>query len=287
MRKTTRLKELLYADKIVLTPGVHDCMSAIIAERVGFDVAYMTGFGASASLIGKPDGGILTRAEMAERARNLAMAVDIPVVGDGDDGFGNAIGMMRTIELYEAAGCAGIQLEDQVAPKRCGHMAGKRVVTFEEYLGKIEAAVAARKDPDFVIIARTDARAVNGIEDAIERMKACEKAGADAVFVEAVESVEEMKLVNSELKIPSIANMVEGGKTPSLTAQELEDLGYALAVCPTAGTFAMAKAVMDVFEELKRTGTTAGVKDRMIQFCDFNSLIGLDKYSELEARFVR
>jgi len=225
--------------------------------------------------------------EMLDRARKLASAVNIPVIADGDTGFGNAITVMRTVEEYEAAGVAAIQLEDQVAPKRCGHMLGRKVVSLEEMVGKIRAAVAARKDPDFVIIARTDARTVLGIDEAIRRAKAYEEAGADVIFVESVESVEEMKRVNSEIKVPTLANMVEGGRTPLLTNKELEEIGYSLVIYPTASTYVTAKAMFGLMEELKANGTTAKSFDKMITFADFNDLVGLGEYQKLEAEYVR
>lgn len=287
MRKTTRLKELLHAKEIVVAPGAHDVMTAKIIEKVGFDMAYMTGYGTAASTLGKPDIGLLCMSEMLDRARKLASATNIPIVADGDTGFGNAVTLVRTIEDFEDAGVAGIQLEDQVAPKRCGHMVGRKVVSMEEMVGKIEAAVATRKDPDFVIIARTDARTSYGIDEAIKRAIAYEKAGADAIFVESIETIEEMKLVNQVIKVPTIVNIVEGGKTPELTDKELEELGFNLVIHPVASTYVMAKAVFDLMYALKRDGSTAAFADKMITFKEFNELIGLSEFSKLEERYVR
>jgi len=281
------LRQLLKQKEILVAPGAHDALTARVIEKSGFKAVYMTGYGQAASVLGKPDIGLLSMTEMLDRARKLASAVNIPVIADGDTGFGNAITVMRTVEEYEAAGVAAIQLEDQVAPKRCGHMLGRKVVSLEEMVGKIRAAVAARKDPDFVIIARTDARTVLGIDEAIRRAKAYEEAGADVIFVESVESVEEMKRVNSEIKVPTLANMVEGGRTPLLTNKELEEIGYSLVIYPTASTYVTAKAMFGLMEELKANGTTAKSFDKMITFADFNDLVGLGEYQKLEAEYVR
>lgn len=287
MKTTTMLRQLLKQKEILVAPGAHDALTARVIEKSGFKAVYMTGYGQAASVLGKPDIGLLSMTEMLDRARKLASAVNIPVIADGDTGFGNAITVMRTVEEYEAAGVAAIQLEDQVAPKRCGHMLGRKVVSLEEMVGKIRAAVAARKDPDFVIIARTDARTVLGIDEAIRRAKAYEEAGADVIFVESVESVEEMKRVNSEIKVPTLANMVEGGRTPLLTNKELEEIGYSLVIYPTASTYVTAKAMFGLMEELKANGTTAKSFDKMITFADFNDLVGLGEYQRLEAEYVR
>ncbi len=287
MKKTTMLRQLLNAKEILVAPGAHDALTARVIEKSGFKAVYMTGYGQAASVLGKPDIGLLSMTEMLDRARKFASAVSIPVIADGDTGFGNAITVMRTVEEYEAAGVAAIQLEDQVAPKRCGHMLGRKVVSMEEMVGKIEAAKAARKDPDFVIIARTDARTVHGIDEAIRRAKAYEAAGADVIFVESVENEEEMKRVHAEIKVPTLANMVEGGRTPLLTNKELEEIGYSLVIYPTASTYVTAKAMFDLMEALKVNGTTAKSIDKMITFPNFNDLVGLGEFAELENKYVR
>lgn len=287
MKKTTMLRQLLNDKEILVAPGAHDALTARVIEKSGFKAVYMTGYGQAASVLGKPDIGLLSMTEMLDRARKFASAVNIPVIADGDTGFGNAITVMRTVEEYEAAGVAAIQLEDQIAPKRCGHMLGRKVVSMEEMVGKIEAAKAARKDPDFVIIARTDARTVHGIDEAIKRAKAYEAAGADVIFVESVENEEEMKRVHSEIKVPTLANMVEGGRTPLLTNKKLEEIGYSLVIYPTASTYVTAKAMFDLMEELKVNGTTAKSIDKMITFPDFNDLVGLGEFAELENKYVR
>ncbi len=287
MKITTRLRELLNAKEILVAPGAHDALTAKVIEKCGFDAVYMTGYGQAASSLGMPDIGLLCMSEMVERARNMASAVSVPVIADGDTGFGNAVTVMRTVAEYESVGVAAIQLEDQVAPKRCGHMAGRKVVSMDEMVGKIKAACKARKDPDFCIIARTDARTVLGIEEAVKRAKAYEEAGADIIFVESVESVEEMQLVHREIKKPTLANMVEGGRTPMLTNDELEKVGYSLVIYPTASTYTTAKAMFGLWENLKKDGTTKTSIDNMITFKDFNELIGLGEFGKIEDEFVK
>ncbi|QNO15898.1 isocitrate lyase/PEP mutase family protein [Alkalicella caledoniensis] len=287
MKKTTKLRELLKVKEILVAPGAHDALTARVIEKSGFKTVYMTGYGQAASALGKPDIGLLSMTEMLDRARKMVSAVDVPVIADADTGFGNAITVMRTVEEYEMAGVAGIQLEDQVAPKRCGHMLGRKVVSLDEMVGKIKAAKEARKDPDFVIIARTDARTVHGIEEAVKRAKAYEEAGADVIFVESLETLEEMQLIHETLTVPTLANMVEGGRTPLLTNDELEEIGYGLVIYPTASTYVYAKAMLDLMNKLKTDKTTANYTDQMITFPEFNKLVGLEDYAKLEDKFVR
>ena len=287
MKKTTALRNLLSSNKIVVAPGAHDALTAKIIEKTGFPAVYMTGYGQAASHLGTPDVGLLTMSEMVARAACMVEAVNIPVIADGDTGFGNAINVMRTVREYEKAGVAAIQLEDQVAPKKCGHMIGRQVVSKEEMVGKIKAAVAARRDPDLVIIARTDARTVHGIDEAISRMKAYEAAGADLLFVESPESLDEMKLITSSFQAPVLANMVEGGRTPLLTDKELEKIGYQLVIFPTASTYTVTRAVTRLMENLKVTGTTTGMLPEMVDFTEFNELIGLAQIRSLEDSFVK
>ncbi|TWH48084.1 oxaloacetate decarboxylase [Sporomusa sp. KB1] len=287
MKKTTVLRQLLAGKSIVVTPGAHDALTAKIIEKTGFPAVYMTGYGQAASHLGKPDVGLLTMTEMVARAANIVEAVSIPVIADADTGFGNAVNVMRTVREYEKAGVAAIQLEDQVAPKKCGHMTGRQVVSKEEMVGKIKAAVDARCDNDLVIIARTDARTVHGINEALDRAKAYEEAGADLLFVESPESIEEMKLITSSFNIPVLANMVEGGRTPLLLNQELEKIGYDIVIYPTASTYSVCLAVSRLMQNLKQTGTTAGMMDEMIKFTEFNELIGLPQIRELERVYVK
>jgi methylisocitrate lyase len=281
------LKKLLLDKKILIAPGAHDVLTAKVIERVGFPAVYMTGYGQAASSLGKPDVGLLTLTEMHDRAAKFVSAVNVPVIADADTGFGNALGVMRTVELYEKAGVAAIQLEDQVAPKRCGHMLGREVVSMSEMVGKIEAAKEARTDEDFLIIARTDARTNHGFEEAMKRCKAYVEAGADIIFLESLETVEEMKQLNEEIQVPTLANMVEGGRTPLCTCQELEDLGYNLVIWPTASTYVTAYMMTELMKDLKEKGTTEGFLDKMIDFEDFNALIGLNEYNEMGKKFIR
>lgn len=281
-----KLKEMLRKDGIVVAPGAYDALTAKLIEISGFSCAYMTGYGVSASVLGKPDIGLITMTEMVNQLRNMAGAVDIPVVGDGDNGYGGLLNVVRTVEEYEKAGAAGIQLEDQVTPKRCGHMEGKEIISKNEMVSKIKAAIHARKDPDFQIIARTDARAVNGFEDALDRAKAFEQAGADIIFLEAPETVEEMIELNKQIKVPTIANMVEKGKTPLLTGKELAEIGYKMVIYPVSGLYCVTKAVLDMLEIIKETDTTKGVLDRMIPFDSFNKLISLDELRDLEKQLT-
>lgn len=286
MSKTSLLKKLVNEQKILLAPGTHDALSARIIEKAGFQAVYMTGYGQSASVLGKPDIGLLSMAEMADRARKIVSAVDIPVIADGDTGFGNAVNVMRTVEDYEQAGVAAIQLEDQVFPKKCGHMTGREVVPLEEMLGKIEAAIKARSDDDFQIIARTDARTTHGLDEALRRARAFEEAGADIIFLESPESIDEMKQINSELTKPTLANMVEGGRTPIVPADQLQEMGFQLVIYPTASIYAASKAVTDLMKHLWEKGSTKGF-EQMIAFAEFNELVGLSDFRELERKYVR
>ena len=285
MNSRKNLRKLLEDNKILVAPGAHDALSAKIIEYVGFEAVYMTGYGQSASHLGQPDVGLLTMTEMLSRVNNISSAVDIPVICDGDTGFGNVINVIRTVKEYEKAGAAAIQLEDQVAPKKCGHMKGRQVVPAREMAAKIKAAVEARSDNDFLIIARTDARTIHGIDEAIGRGKLYEKAGADVLFIESPETVEEMKVIASSFNVPVLANMVEGGRTPLLSNNELEEIGYNLVIYPTASTYITAAAVLELMRELKTKGTTKHLMEKMVSFEDFNSLIGLDTIKKIEKQY--
>ena len=281
------LRQMMTGKQIVVAPGAHDALTAKIIEQVGFSAVYMTGYGQAASHLGKPDVGLLTLTEMVARASNIVEAVNVPVIADADTGFGNAVNVMRTLREYEKAGVAAIQLEDQVAPKKCGHMTGRQVVSKEEMVGKIKAAADVRTDPDLMIIARTDARTVHGIGEALERAKAYEEAGADILFIESPESVEEMKQITTSFKVPVLANMVEGGRTPFLPVQDLQGLGYDLVIFPTASTYLVTKALTRLMTVLKDTGTTVSLIPEMITFEEFNDLIGLTKIREIESIYVK
>ncbi len=268
-----------------MAPGAHDALAARIIEQAGFDVVYFTGYGQAASYLGKPDVGLLTMTEMATRVANIADAVGIPLIADGDTGFGNHVNVMRTVRQYEKAGAAAIQLEDQVFPKRCGHMLGRQVIAVDDMVSKIKAAVDARRDEDFVIIARTDARTSQGLEAAIDRGYAYQEAGADLLFIESPESVDEMRQIASSFSVPLLANMVEGGRTPLLTAAELGQIGYRIVIYPTASVYAVARTLMDLMSQLKAWGTTRGFIDRMVTFSEFNQLVGLAEIADAERRY--
>ena len=285
MTNGQRLREILSEPGILVLPGVHDCVSAKLAERAGFSVAFTSGFGISGASLGRPDYGFLTATEMITSVSHITASVGIPVVADIDTGYGNALNVMRAVEEVVGAGAAGIILEDQVWPKKCGHFEGKRVIPMEEHAEKIRAAALARGESGLVIIGRTDARAPHGLGDAIKRGRAYREAGADVVFVEAPESVEELKKIAAAFPgVPLFANMVEGGKTPVLSAAQLGELGYKIAVFPLSALFASTKAVESCFAYLMEHGTTAGYKE-MLSFKDFEEIIDVPKYRELEKKF--
>ena len=286
MTPTQKLRQLFQDRKLVVAPGAHDALTARVIEKCGFEAVYMTGYGQAASHLGRPDVGLICFSEMLDRAQNTVEATTLPVIADADTGFGNAVNVIRTVRGYQKAGVAAIQLEDQVSPKRCGHMVGREVVSKEEMLGKIKAAVDARFDPDFMIIARTDARTVHGLNEALDRALAYEEAGADIIFVESPESEEEMKTINTTItKGFTLANMVEGGRTPLLPNNELEAIGYRIVIYPTASTYLATKAMMNLMNALKKDGTTKGLMDQMVTFTEFNDLIGLTKINELGAKY--
>jgi carboxyvinyl-carboxyphosphonate phosphorylmutase len=290
MQHTPRLREMIQAPEILVIPSAYDALSARVIQQAGFRAVHMTGSGTSASLLGYPDLGFATLSEMATHAKNLVLTVDLPVIVDADTGYGNALSAWRTVREMERAGVAGIHLEDQVTPKRCGHLEDKRLISAEEMTGKIEAAVEARTDSDFILIARTDARHVLGLDEAIRRANLFAAAGADCIFLEAPTSRDEMKRVRDEVDAPLLANMVEGGKTPWLTATELEELGYNLVIYPLSGWMAAAAVLRELFRELRETGTTQGFWDRTglrMSFEELFEVFGYSAYAELEKRFAR
>ena len=281
-----RLRDLLASGTPVLAPGAYDALSARLIEQAGFDCAYMTGFGSTASVLGRPDVGLLGGAEMAGHAARLAAAIGVPLVADADTGYGNAINVVRTVQDYERAGVAGLHLEDQILPKRCGHMGGKQVVPAEEMVGKIRAAVDARRDPDLVLIARTDARAVEGLDGALARARAYREAGADLLFVEALEGEEEIEVVARELSdVGLVFNWAEGGRTPPLPYERLAELGFALVLMPLTALLVATRAVQGALAEVRRAGTPLPVVDRMSSFDGFLDLIGLPEVRALEQRY--
>jgi 2-methylisocitrate lyase-like PEP mutase family enzyme len=275
----------LVARDTVLMPGVYDALTARIAARVGFDITFISGYSVSAARLGEPDFGFLTESEMAEATRAVTRVSDAPVIVDADTGYGNPVNVMRTVHDFQDAGAAGVFLEDQVWPKKCGHFQGKQVIATEDHAAKIRAAADARGERDLFIVARTDARQPLGVEAAIERCLAYKEAGADALFVEAPQSVEELERIAEALPPPLVANMIERGVTPHLSRTELKELGYALIVCPLAALYASSKAVIDVLTELRDRETTAGAVDRMLAFDEFGELVELEARYADEARY--
>jgi carboxyvinyl-carboxyphosphonate phosphorylmutase len=281
-----RFRELLRGPRVLIAPGAYDGLSARLVEQAGFDVCYMTGSGVANSQLGEPDLGLTTMSEMAAQASKMCAAMALPLIADADTGYGGPLNVRRTVQEYERAGVAALHIEDQEFPKRCGHFAGKTVIPLEEMVGKIRAALEARTDPDLVIIARTDARAVEGFDAAIRRAHAYEDAGADMLFVEAPQSVEEMRIITSSFKVPLVANMVEGGATPILPDAELEKLGYRVVLHAGSLLRSAALAVQEMLTYLKEHGSTIGREDRLISFAERNRITDLDGMQAWADRFT-
>ena len=281
----TRVQSVLDEAGALVFPGVYDTLSAKMAERVGFELAFVSGYAVSATFIGEPDVGLLTQSEVIDRARRICASVAIPVIVDADTGYGNSLNVARTVRELIAAGAAGCFLEDQQWPKRCGHMRGKRVVPRDEYLGKIRAAVDTRGDADFFLVARTDAIAVAGVDEAVARAEAARAAGADATFIEAPRSHEELAEVGRRAPKPTVANMIEQGRTPVLPREELAALGFQLILYPLTGLYASARALETVYGRLRAEGASTGADDRLIAFERFNELIGADAKHALAERY--
>jgi 2-methylisocitrate lyase-like PEP mutase family enzyme len=273
-----RLRELLARPGIIQSLGAHDVFTALIIEDAGFDTVFIGGFGTSASLLGLPDLDLLTLTEMADAVRRMAARVSIPVIADGDTGHGGLAGVARTVELFELAGAAGVLLEDQTAPKRCGHFAGKEVIPAAEMARKIEAAVRARSNPDFVIIGRTDARQGHGLDEAIDRANRYGEAGADVLFVEAPQSLVELEEIPRRLRRPALANMLTGGVTPILPAADLDRLGYKFAVSPIESLLVCGRALRDLCAALRKEGRADGVAGRAMGLEDLKRLLGVERY---------
>lgn len=282
-----RLRELLNGDRAVLAPGAYDAFSARLVEDAGFPCVYMTGFGTTASLLGRPDVGLLSSTEMIDQARRIAEAVAVPVIADADTGYGNAINVIRTVRSYERAGVAAIHMEDQVMPKRCGHLSGKALVPAAEMEAKIRAALDARTDDAFVLIARTDARAVEGIAAAIDRAGRYLEAGADALFVEAPESEDEVEQVAAAfVGVPLVFNWVEGGRTPELSLSRLEQLGFRLVIFPIGPLLSAAAAMRLYLATLAKNGTPASMRAELPTFADLVDFLGIAEVRELEDRYA-
>ena len=285
-RRTTRLRQLFQGPGIVMAPGAFNPLSALLVEQAGFPAIYITGAGLASNLLGVPDIGLVSMAEVLEAARRIVQVTGVPAICDVDTGFGNAVNVIRTVREFEAAGLAAIQLEDQVMPKKCGHTEGKQLIPRAEMVQKIKAAADTRQDPDFVLIARTDAIAVTGLEDALDRANAYREAGADILFVEAPRTVDEMRRITREVPGVHLVNVVEGGgKTPVLRAEEYREIGYHLAIYPIAPWTASIKAMQEVLGVLRSDGVTSRYADRMVSFQEMFEIVGRSRYAALERKY--
>jgi len=287
MNKTQRekLKKRLLEPGLVLAPGVFDMVSLRLADTFGFDALYMTGFGTVASHLGLPDAGLATYSDMLGRVSVMAAMAKTPLIADADTGYGGLINLRHTVRGYEAAGAAAIQLEDQEFPKKCGHTLGRRVIPMEDMVQKIQVAVEARQDPNFLIIARTDARTSLGLDEAIRRAQSYALAGADILFVESPESEDEMRQISQSLKTPLVANMVEKGRTPVLSRDALEALGYKLAIFPVTALLASVHAMQNVYKQFQTQGSSADGQVPLFDFTDLTQLMGFEDIWEFEKRF--
>jgi len=279
------LRNRLKSKKPLVIPGVYDALGAKIAQKVGFEAMFQTGYGTSATLFGMPDYGFIGATETIDNARRICRAVSVPVIVDSDTGYGNALSVWKLVKELESSGAAGIFLEDQRWPKRCGHMQGKEVVPQEEYTEKLSAALDARESKDFIIVARTDARATEGLDASIERGKQNKKTGADAIFVEAPRSLEEMKKIGKEINAPLVANMIEGGATPLSSAETLNKMGFKIILYPLSVLYANTFATMNILKELKKSGNTTKYKQKVVNFDQFNDLVELPKFRKMEKKF--
>jgi 2-methylisocitrate lyase-like PEP mutase family enzyme len=280
------LKQLFKRDRLLVAPGCFDGLSARLVEEAGFDAAYLSG-GALARSMGIPDIGLVTMSEVIERAAQVVSAVKIPIIADADTGYGNAVNLVRSVKEFERTGVAAIHIEDQITPKRCGHLDGKEVIPLAEMEKKLEAAIASRTDPDFCIIARTDARGVHGLEDAISRGRAFAKLGVDAVFVEAPQSEAELEEIPRALpNVPLLVNVFKGGKTPMLPVERLQQMGYRIAIYPSETQRAAIHAMRQALGLLKRDGTTEKMDDALTTFKERDKVVGLDEWQQLEKQYL-
>jgi 2-methylisocitrate lyase-like PEP mutase family enzyme len=285
MRKTTQLKALIQRPEILQCPGVYDAYLARCVEQAGFEALYMTGAGVSHSRLGMPDLGLMSFAEMLDQAGRIADCVDIPLIADADTGYGNAVNVMRTVRAYERAGVAGCHIEDQEAPKRCGHFDQKRVIPVAEMVGKVAAALDARRDEDFIIIARTDARGVVDLSEALDRARAYADAGADVIFVESPRSEAELKEIGQSIDAPLLANMVETGLTPLVPAETLQRMGFSVVIHPGAIGRFIGRQLQAFLQTLKSEGTTASELHRMLDFESQNAVVGLPEMLATARRY--
>ena len=273
--------------KPLVIPGVFDAIGAKIAEKVGFEAMFQTGYGTSATLLGLPDYGFIGSTETLDNARRISNAVSVPLIVDIDTGYGNALTVRKLVQELQNAGVSGVFLEDQKWPKRCGHMKGKDVIPKEEYAEKLQSAIDAKFNKDFIIVARTDARATEGLDKAIERGNYYKKIGADVIFVEAPKSLDEMKKIGKSINAPLVANMIEGGATPINSATKLNKMGYKIILYPLSVLYANTFATLKILQELKNKGTTMKLKNNLVPFDQFNDIVELSKYNKLEKKYSK
>jgi 2-methylisocitrate lyase-like PEP mutase family enzyme len=286
MNSRQTLRQLLKRDKLLVAPGCFDGLSARLVEEAGFEAAYLSG-GAVARSMGIPDIGLVTLSESIDRAAQVVATVKIPIIADADTGYGNAVNLVRTVREFERAGVAAIHIEDQITPKRCGHLDGKEVIPLAEMEKKLQAALATRTDPDFCIIARTDARGVNGFDDAIKRGRAFAKLGVDAIFVEAPQSEDELAEIPRRIpNVPLLVNVFKGGKTPMLPMQRLQEIGYRIAIYPSETQRAAIHAMRRTLDTLKREGTTESIDDSLTTFKERDQVVGLDDWQKIERAYL-
>ena len=286
-RQRADLRARLCAKELLVAPGVFDGISARIADQMGFEALYMTGYGTVASHLGLPDAGIATYSDMVGRVGVIASGTTTSLIADGDTGYGGLLNVQYTVRGYEAAGAVAIQLEDQEFPKKCGHMLGRRVVSVEDMVDKVKVAVASRESNEFLIIARTDARTTLGLDEALRRAEAYAKAGADILFVESPESIEEMRTIGRSFDRPLVANMVEGGRTPVLDRKTLEEIGYSIAIYPAFGFLAVGDALRNVYRHLKENGSSVGSNVPLYKFSEFSEMMGFGAVSEFDRTYGR
>ena len=273
--------------KPLVMPGVYDAIGAKIVEKVGFEVMFQTGYGTSATLFGMPDYGFIGSTETVDNARRICHAVSTPVIVDADTGYGNALSVWKLVQELEEVGASGIFLEDQKWPKRCGHMQGKEVIQKDEYAEKLQAALDARSNKDFIIVARTDARAIEGLDKAIERGLYYKKIGADAIFIEAPKTIQEMKIIGKSINAPLVANMIEGGATPIISKSKLHKMGFKIVLYPLSVLFSNTYSTLKLLQELKKSGTTRKLSKQIVNFNQFNDIVELSKYRKLEQKYKK
>ncbi len=285
--KTKRLREMFEAPGLLVAPGAHDALTAKIIELVGFNVAFHTGYGTSATLLGAPDIGLVSFYEMVERVKYIAHAVNIPIFADGDTGYGSVVNVQRTVKEYIWAGASGMFIEDQLWPKRCGHLEGKELIPKDEMIAKIRAAhdTKMEEDPDFILGARTDAIAIEGFKSAIERANAYIDAGADFIFLDAPETEEQVRAIPHLVNAPSMLNLIEGGKTPIFSFKEIEDMGYKILAYPLTALYSATKAMITVLKSLKENGLSLKDEEKMVTFSEFSDIIGLFNFLEIEKKY--